>query len=351
MFGLLEHVPQPSVSPADPERRATIRDIAARTGVATSTVSRALSRPGRVNPVTRERIEAVARELNYVPNTQARALSSGRTKTVALMVSGVTNPFYFGLIRGTQHRLRAAGYAQLLIDAEDSPELEVSLLHRMRHSIDGAVLAASRLQEKALAQIAEELPVVTVNRSVGGVQSVVIDSPDGVRQAVEHLMSLGHRDIVYVGGPAASWANEARWRAMRSAMARHGLHTRRLGPFGESPSAGSAAADSLVNTGATGCVAFNDMLAIGMLTRLAERGVRVPADVSVVGCDDIFGADFCHPPLTTITAPVERAGQAAIAMLLARIADGASPAVRRQVVLPTHLTVRSSTGPVRGAGG
>lgn len=333
-----------------PTKRVTINDIAALTGVAASTVSRALSRPGRVNSVTRERIEAAARELNYVPNTQARALTSGRTETIAVLVSGVTNPFYFGLIRGTQHQLRAAGYAQLLIDTEDSPELEVSLLHKMRHSIDGAILAASRLSEAMLVRVADELPIVTVNRNVSGVQSVVIDSPDGVTQAVEHLISLGHRDIVYVSGPVTSWANEARWRAMRSAMTRHDLPTTKIGPFRASLSSGSAAADYLINTGATACVAFNDMLAIGMLTRLRERGVRVPADVSIVGCDDIFGADFCHPPLTTLTAPVERAGQVAVAMLLARLNDGSAPAMRKQVVLPTHLTVRDSTGPVPSGG-
>jgi DNA-binding LacI/PurR family transcriptional regulator len=333
---------------APPPRRVTIHDVAARAGVAASTVSRALSRPYRVNRDTRARIEEVARELHYTPNAQARALTSGRTQTVAVLVSDVTNPFYFGMIRGAQHRLRAAGYAQLLIDTEDSAELESHLLRKMRQSIDGAVLAASRLPEQELAAMAADIPLVTVNRNVPGVQSVLIDSPDGVAQATEHLVSLGHRRIVYVSGPATSWANEARWRAMRSALGRHGLPATKIGPFGASRPSGPAAADSLLNTGATACVAFNDMLAIGMLSRLRERGVRVPDDVSIVGCDDIFGADFCHPPLTTLTAPIERAGQVAVAMLLARLDDPSGAAARRQVVLPTHLTVRDSTGPVPG---
>jgi DNA-binding LacI/PurR family transcriptional regulator len=102
------------------DRPVTINDIAAATGVAASTVSRALNNPGRVNPATRERIEAAARELRYVPNSQARALSSGRTGAIAVLVSDVTNPFYFGVLRGTQMQLKAAGYAQLLIDTEDS---------------------------------------------------------------------------------------------------------------------------------------------------------------------------------------------------------------------------------------
>jgi LacI family transcriptional regulator, galactose operon repressor len=308
-------------------------------------VSRALSNPGRVNHLTRSRIEAAARELNYVPNTQARALSSGRTDTIAVLVSDVTNPFYFGMIRGASHQLRAAGYAQLLIDTEDSPELENHLLHKMKQSIDGAILAASRLPESVLSSVAAEMPVVAVNRNVPGVQSVVIDSPAGIGEATEHLVSLGHRDIVYVAGPQASWANEARWRAFGHAMARHGRVAARIGPYAASRPSGSAAADALLNTGATACIAFNDLLAIGMLTRLRERGVEVPGDISVVGCDDIFGADFCHPPLTTLTAPIERAGRVAVAMLLARLKETPSQAARRSVVLPTHLTVRESTGP------
>ena len=327
------------------ERRVTINDIAQATGVAASTVSRALTRPGRVNHVTRERIEAAARELNYVPNSQARALTSGQTETIAVLVSDITNPFYFPLIRGAQQQLKAAGYAQLLIDTEDSGHQETHLLHKMRLTFDGAILAASRLSEKDLVAVAAEMPIVTVNRNVRGVQSVVIDSPAGIGQAAEHLISLGHQDIVYVSGPESSWANEARWRAMRSAMARHGLPARKIGPFQAARLSGSAAADSLLNTGATAAIAFNDLLAIGMLTRLRERGVGVPAEVSIVGCDDIFGADFCHPPLTTLTAPIERAGRMAVSMLLSRLTEGSDAAARQSVVLPTHLTVRDSTGP------
>ena len=326
-------------------RRVTINDIAEATGYAPSTVSRALSRPGRVNAATRARIEEVARSLDYVPNTQARALTSGRTETIAVLVSDVTNPFYFGLIRGTQQQLKAAGYAHLLIDSENSGDLERQMLIRMRQSIDGAILAASRLSDRALAQLASELPLVAINRTVRGVQNVVIDSPSGIAQAAEHLISLGHREIAYAGGPSNSWANEARWRALSAAASRHGLPVRRLGPFHASRMSGSSAADALLNTGVTACIAFNDLLAIGMLGRLRERGVGVPSQISIVGCDDIFGADFCHPTLTTLTAPIEQAGRVAVSMLLSRLQSLPPGVPSGRVLLPTHLTVRESTGP------
>ncbi|HWB35445.1 MAG TPA: LacI family DNA-binding transcriptional regulator [Rugosimonospora sp.] len=337
----------PRVPEPRPGRPVTITDIARVTGVAPSTVSRALHKPGRVNEATRVRIEAAARELNYIPNSQARALTSGRTGTIALLVSDVTNPFYFGIIRGTQQELKAAGYAELLIDTENSAELEVEMLHKMRRSLDGAILAASRLSESSLAALAEDIPLVTINRNVPGMQSVVIDSPAGIQQAVDHLVSLGHKDIVYVSGPENSWPNAARWQAMRSALARYGLEARRVGPYPRGHTSGGAAADAVLHSGATACIAFNDQLAIGMLGRLRERGVAVPGDLSVVGCDDIFGADFCHPPLTTLTAPIERAGRVAVSMLLSRLRSGAQAPVRQSVLLPTHLTIRESTGPHR----
>lgn len=326
-------------------RPVTLADIARQAGVAVSTASRALSNPGRVNSATRERIAGIARELGYSPNSPARALTSGRTGSIAVLVSDVTNPFYFGIIKGTQRQLKASGYSQLLIDTDESDQNEDDLLHRLRSSFDGAVLAASRLSDRVLAELASELPLVAVNRQTRGVSTVFIDTPKGIEQAVEHLVSLGHRDLAYVSGPETSWPNEGRWRRFVKSGRAHGVTTRRLGPFSPLRSAGAAAADAVLNTGATAAIAFNDLLAIGMLQHLSARGIRVPDEISIVGCDDIFGADFCNPPLTTLTAPIEQAGRLAVTLLLAQLDAGAAPVARRGLTLPTHLTVRSSTGP------
>ena len=335
---------RPSPDRLSPDRPATLADVAAASEVAISTVSRALSNPTRVRASTREKIEKVARQLNYHPNTQARALTSGKTGAIAVLVSDVTNPFYFGIIRGTQQQLKAAGYAQLLVDTEESDELENGMLQRLRRSCDGAILAASRLTDRRLASLAREIPLVAINRQTKGVPSVFIDTPSGIGQALGHLVSLGHQDIVYASGPETSWPNEGRWRSLVRAGEHYGVTTRRIGPFSPTKAAGAAAADAVLTSGATACVAFNDLLAIGMLMRLRERGVSVPADLSIVGCDDIFGADFCNPPLTTLTAPIEQAGRVAVSMLLARL-DGRAIPERQSATLPTHLTIRASTGP------
>lgn len=330
----------------------TIHDIAARAGVASSTVSRALNNPGRVNARTADRIRRIADELHYTPSGQAQALSSGRTRTVALLVPDITNPFYFDLIRGTQHQLKAAGYTQVLVDTEESTEAELSELGRLRKTCDGAVLTASRLTDDQIVAAAGLQPLVTINRNAPDVPSVLINTPTAMSQAVDHLVSWGHRRICYVSGPPNSFSNRWRWRAVTQAVRtlrnERGIEVEltRVGPFAPNSASGAGAADAVINAGATACLAYNDLLAIGLLHRFSDRQLAVPGDISVVGCDDIFGSDFCSPPLTTLTAPIESAGRAAITMLLDLVNPGTRPAPQRRVTMPTHLTIRATTGPV-----
>ena len=336
-----------STRPVQAERPATIHDIAALCGVAASTVSRALSTPDRVNIRTRERIRAAAAELNYTPNSQAKALSSGRTGAVGVLVPDITNPFYFDLIRGTQLQLKAAGYTQLLVDTEESDEVEASAMEQLRKGADGIIVAASRLSDDVLLAAAANIPLVAVNRDVPGVPAVIIDTPSATSQALDHLISLGHTRVAYVAGPATSQSSERRWTALSAAADVRGVEVLRLGPFAPTTQSGAAAADAAVHSRVSACIAFNDLIAIGMLQRLQARGIRVPDDMSIVGCDDIFGADFCNPPLTTMASPIEQAGRVAVSMLLARLNPLAGGGRRSRSVMPTHLTVRGSTGPAR----
>lgn len=334
-----------ATQPASVSRPATIHDIAAMCGVAPSTVSRALSTPDRVNIRTRERIQKVAAELNYIPNSQAKALTSGRTGAVGVLVPDITNPFYFDLIRGTQLQLKAAGYTQLLVDTEESEEVEASAVQQLRKSADGIIVAAPRLTDDGLLAAAAAMPLVAINRDVPGVPAVIIDTPAATSQALDHLISLGHRKVAYVSGPPSSQSSALRWAALTTAAKHSGVEVQKLGPFAPKTHSGAAAADTAVHSGATACIVFNDLIAIGMLQRLRERGVRVPEDMSIVGCDDIFGADFCNPPLTTMSSPIEQAGRVAVTMLLAQLEPFSGAGSRSRSVMPTHLTVRSSTAP------
>jgi LacI family transcriptional regulator len=328
-----------------PPRAVTIHDVAKEAGVAASTVSRTFTNPPRVNLRTREHVRAVAGRLGYRPNPHARALPTGRTKTLALLVPDITNPHFFDLIRGAERQARTAGFTLVLGDSEESPDRELRHIERLGPAVDGFLLAASRLPDARIRQLATRHPLCLVNRELAGVSSTVTDQFDGSRQIVEHLASLGHRSVAYLSGPRHSWLGQWRWRALLAAARGLGLTATRLGPFPPTL-AGGAAADAALGHGATALIAHNDLLAIGVLRRLAERGVAVPTDLSVVGYDDIFGADFCSPPLTTLAGPLERAGRAVVDVLLEQLDPPAGRATRHtRARLPTHLVIRGSSGP------
>jgi LacI family transcriptional regulator len=329
----------------DSPKRTTIYDVAREAGVAASTVSRALRNPRRVNAATREHVLQVAERMGYRPSPLATALQSGRTATVAMLVPDITNPHFFGTIKGAERRASAAGITFILSYTEESADNERTQIEHLARSVDGFVLASSRMSDESLWELAEEHNLALVNREVRGLPSAVVDSRVGSRQIVEHLASLGHRSVVYLSGPHQSWPAGERWRGLVDGARSLDMRVTRLGPFPPRVVGGGAAADAALVTGATAVVAHNDLLAIGVLRRLAERGVAVPEQVSVVGYDDIFGADFCVPALTTLAGPQDEAGRSAVELLLENRSRSTTRTPDRRVMLPSHLVIRDSTGP------
>lgn len=326
-------------------KRTTVYDVAREAEVAASTVSRAFNNPRRVNAVTREHVHTVAERLGYRPSPLASALQSGRTATIAMLVPDITNPHFFGAIRGAEGRARQADLTFILSNTEESATKEQDQIERLARSVDGFVLAASRLPAAVVAELARDHNLALVNRQVEGIPSAVVDNDSGSRQIVDHLASLGHRSFVYLSGPQRSWSAGRRWSALGAAAQEHGMSAERLGPFPPTTEAGGAAADAALVREATAFVAHNDLLAIGVLKRLAERGRAVPGQVSVVGYDDMFGADLCVPALTTLAGPGDSAGRAAVELLLHRGSRLATHPDQHRVVLPSHLVIRDSTGP------
>jgi LacI family transcriptional regulator, repressor for deo operon, udp, cdd, tsx, nupC, and nupG len=323
-------------------RRATIRDVAVRAGVATSTVSRALSDPGRVHPVTRERVLEAARDLGYHLKPVRSPESEQPQKCIALLIPDIANPYYAEITRGTQVQLGAAGFLQVLADTEESAVVEAAALRQVGRLTDGVLLAATRLSDAQLRAAAPGTPLVLINRIVDGFASVCLDTGLGIGQAIDHLVSLGHRRIAYLSGPAGSWSDRIRWSVIQKSAQDGTISAVKLGPFAPTQASGAAAAEATLTSEATAVIAFNDLLAIGVLQRLAERGVSVPGTLSVIGCDDIFGADFCNPPLTTVAGDLQRVGRTAVQLLLALLEDPKS--TPQTVALPTHLAIRASTG-------
>ncbi|GAA2869093.1 LacI family DNA-binding transcriptional regulator [Streptosporangium fragile] len=317
------------------EKPPTIYDVARAAGVAASTVSRAFSRPGRVNAATAERIRRVAAELGYRVNPLAAALPTGRTNMLALVVSDVTNPVYGEIIRGAESAAAEAGYVLLLIDAQESDRLERHSLERALPGVDGVILAGTRMSDSAIRVAAKQRPTILLNRVVTDVPGIVHDNAYGMHLAVRHLYDLGHRALTYVAGPEASWADGMRWRYLREAAADLSLRVRRIGPFTPTPEGGRAATAELLRELPTAVIAYNDLLAIGVLLALQASGVCVPAEVSVVGFDNVFPARIVTPPLTTVAAPLRAQGRAAVTAVLSRPG--------RLMTLPVRLVERDST--------
>lgn len=319
-------------------RRVTIYDIAGEAGVAASTVSRALRNPRRVHPTTRDHILEVAERLGYDAGASGRISGRRRTEMIAMLVTDITNPHYFDMIRGAERRAKAAGVTLVLVNTEESPANERHHVERLVGSVDGFILASSRMTDEDIRGLATRADIVLMSRQLADLPSSVVEHQDGSRQIVEHLVSLGHRRVAYLAGPRASWIGAQRWHAVSAEAERLGVEVTRLGPFLPAVEGGGAAADAAVGNGATAAIAHNDLLAIGVIQRLAKRGVRVPEDMSVVGFDDMFAAGICSPALTTLGGPHDEAARFAVELLL----EGRR---NSQVVLPSQLVIRESTGP------
>lgn len=335
--------------PPDAEKsRVTIYDVARVAGVSPSTVSRAFSRPGRVASRTAQRVRAVADELGYRSEQVFHhvARRESRTKTLGLAISDVTNPFYFPIIRGAENAAAAAGYTMLLCDAQESDRVERQTLARALPLIEGLVIASSRLSDTDLRALAKSIPVVVLNRDVAGLPSVIPDTGRGVRRAVEHLAELGHRDLTYVAGPEASWVDGVRWRAVREAAFELELPEHRVGPVAPTVAGGRKAAEAVAARGHTAVLAYNDLVAMGLVAGLRDLGIDVPGRVSVVGFDNIFAADLVTPALTTVAAPLVSLGETAVRHVVA-LAGGASARESGATVVPLRLLVRASTAAPR----
>lgn len=324
----------------------TIHHVAERARVSASTVSRAFTAPDLVQTATRERVLIAAGEVGYRPNLAARGLSTGKTANIGLIVPDLGNPFYPAVLKGAQARASQADHAVFLADTAEDPDREVSLIQAMAKQVDGIVLCSSRMSDRQLRGVLDLTALTFINRKVAGVPTVLMDSADGMRQAVEHLAALGHERAAYLSGPRVSWSNKERRRGMHAASKTTGVDLIELGPFAPHFEAGQQAADLALAADVTAVLAYNDLIALGVLSRLADRGINVPEQVSVIGFDDITFAAMCTPALTTVAMPKELSGRTAVELLLDWLdKKSAGRTGRTQRSLTTQLIVRSSTAP------
>jgi LacI family transcriptional regulator len=320
---------------------ATIYDIAELAGVNPSTVSRALGKPGRISAATAERVQAAASELDFRINPAARALQTGKTGMLGLVVADITNPVVFDIVRGAEHEAADAGYTLVIAESQESGENESEVIERLLPSVDALVLATTRLAPERILDVAGRKPVVLINKAVDEVPSVVSDVETGVDEVIAHLVELGHTSLVFLAGPSTSWISTRRWEAIFAAAERADVAIVEMGPNVPTIEGGRAAARRVLASRATAVIAYNDLMAIGLMQALAAEGVAVPSQLSITGFDDIFGSDLIVPALTTVRTDLEAAGRRAVAMTLQDPSQPAAPVAP----LLTGLIVRGSTGP------
>ena len=315
----------------------TIRDVAHACGVHVSTVSRTFSAPQMVNAETRTRVLATAERLGYRPNRAARSLTTGRTGNLGLIVADLANPFFPPLIKAAQAAARAQDYHLFVADTDEDPAKEEELVHAFSKQVDGVVLCSPRSSSKALEKLVETIPSVLVNRRLRGVATVVMDVARGARTAMDHLAGLGHRRVALVSGPSGSWTSGEIRKAVADVP---GLDTVVIGPNAPTEEGGLSVAAQVAEAGVTGVLAYNDLVAIGLIEGLEALGVGVPGDVSVIGVDDSITGRLYRPKLTTVAMPTADAGRMAVDLLITSMSAA--------TLLETHLVVRETTAPPKG---
>lgn len=326
--------------PHDSHSAVTLADIAAAMGVSESTVSRSFSDPSKVSARTRERVLHAAGELGYRPPAPGKPRRT--LEGIGVIVPDIANPFFPPIIKAIQARASAYAMPSLIVDTDERARDELASGQFLRERVSGLILVSPRASEDELRDLASTIPTVIINRELPFSSSVTVDSHDAIEKAVEHLWALGHRDLAYLNGPEQSWSNEQRRSVVHKTSKRLGLELTEFGPFEPGMSAGVHAADLVLASAATAVIAYDDLIALGLMARLQSRGLRVGHDMSVVGIDDSPLSATAYPSLTTIQLPGSRAGELAVDELTTLIDKPGTPVTRHH--LHASLVVRESTG-------
>ena len=300
-----------------------------------------------VDAALAERVRAAAEELNYSASPLARSLVLGKTNTIAVVVPDLANPTFHGVLRGLSRAASHDGYHILIADSAEAIAEERILAVETRRRCDGLVLCAPRMAEADLEQLLEEpKPVVLVNREAGSTSTPVIaaDYRTGLVELLNLLYGYGHRSLVYLAGAPESASNARRLEGVRAFLDDHPDTAIQVLRCGVNFADGYDAAERVLASAATGVLAFNDLVAMGLMSSLNERGVNVPERISVAGFDDIPFARYLTPPLTTASVPVTELGEQAWHRMWDLLNERAPG---HPIIFRPRIENRGSTGPVR----
>lgn len=323
-----------------------ISDVAAAANVSVTTVSHVLSGNRPVSKVTAERVRAAMSKLGYVPNHAAQSLRSGSSQTIGLLVPDISSSYFADLAKGVEDAAEEAGFSVVICNTEFDAAREARYLDVLRgRAIDGMVYAAGAPPTgKRLAALARTFPLAIADEELANVRAttVVSDNLRGGELAGEHLRSLGHTAVLYIGGPVDLTTTHRRLEGFLRGFG-GGQVGQRHGDYREA-SGFRAVGEELAELGPwfTGIFAGNDLMALGAMRALLAAGLTVPRDVSIVGYDDIGLSSLIRPALTTVRQPVYDIGHAAAEQLIKRIRRGSEEPIAR-LELEVRLIEREST--------
>jgi LacI family transcriptional regulator len=331
---------------------ATMKQVAERAGVSTSTVSHVINNTRVVSEDVRERVLALIAEMRYIPSAVARSLKNDKTQTIGMMIPNNSNPYFAELIQGIEDASFKLGYNIILCNAYDDAEKQAAYLRvLMEKRIDGLILVASGADESLGHLLAtQNTPMVLVDREVEGVEADFIESDheQGGYIATKYLLDLGHREIACVSGPIDLLPSRDRvvgyMRALKEAGLKFRLDYLVRSDFTSEGGFNAFRQLLALKNRPTAIFASNDLMAIGGICAASEAKVRVPEELSVMGYDDIALASFSTPRLTTVAQPKYEIGEQTARMLVERIQGAALPPRREK--LQTELVVRQSTAPL-----
>jgi DNA-binding LacI/PurR family transcriptional regulator len=337
------------------QRPASIKDIARLAGVSHSTVSRALRNSPLVQPATLQEIQRIAREVGYRASAVARGLVTRKTRTIGVVVTTVTDPWVGEVLSAIELAANDHGYSVLLADSNADPAREKSVVQSFaERRVDGIVVTSSRVGALHTPMLTQMMvPIVLINNQHPGefVHSVMIENLPASREATRHLIGLGHRRIAYVGDQYGHHSDTERFAGYREALEQAAAQfLPELVVHGDGKAEGGTVAMNkllALRTRPTAVFCYNDMTALGVLRSIHAHGLRVPADISLVGFDDLFFTPYTQPPLTTVRQPRREMGRMALESLL-KLMSGEDPA--ETIKVAAELIVRESTAaPHQGA--
>jgi DNA-binding LacI/PurR family transcriptional regulator len=332
-----------------------IKAVAKRAGVSTATVSRTINGSAKVTPRTAARVRAAIHDLNFYPNTNARALGSGRSSLYGLIISDITNPFFPEIAKAFEDVAVEHGQEVLMANTNYDPvRMEHCVRRMLQRKVDGVAIMTSEMDDKLVRVLSgRNIPIVFLDTGQAGpgISVVRINYAGGVYSGMEHLIGLGHQRFAFISGPLNLVSALTRFRAFNEAMARNHLVTPQalIREGNHRVDGGHEAMARILASGArpTAVIASNDLTAIGAMGAIYEHGLRVPEDISVMGYDDIQLSAFTRPALTTISLPRDEIARTAFRSLYRAYSPSASkPIDGEEYLVQTSLVLRKSTGTV-----